>query len=236
MTGNVDVERDLAECRRALRQVATEWSRAEDEERRRIAAGLHDDLGQVLATIGLGLHEMRRWAGDGDHLAAIDDTKRLLDQAVELTRTLTFRLLSSPLDEGSLHAALRGLAVRLRDDRGVACAVRFDGSVVGLSEEHAVVVFRVVRELLTNIAKHSEATKAVVQIAALGEGIRVTVSDDGRGFAARDGATWDRSGIGLLIARERLAEIGGSMEIDSTNGGGSKVVVVVPSATSASKA
>lgn len=228
MKGNIDVERDLAECRSALRRVAAEWSRAEDEERHRIAAGLHDDLGQLLATIGLGLHEMTRWASEGEQLAVIDDTKRLLDQAVESIRSLTFRLMSPPLDDGGLETTLRRLAVRLGDERGIVYSIRSDGSDTGLSEEDAVVVFRVVRELLTNVAKHSDATKAVVEITGMDSAVGITVTDDGRGFVAQHESIPDRRGVGLLIARERLGAVGGSLRIDSTVGEGTTVAVMVP--------
>lgn len=230
------MERDLADCRSALRQIAGEWSRAEDDERQRIAAGLHDDLGQLLATIGLGLHEARRLAREAEQLAALDDTKRLLDQAVEVTRSLTFRLMSPTPDSDGLESALRRLAVRLENEHGTACTVRSDGSAVGLSEGEAVVVFRVVRELLTNVAKHADATKAVVEIAGVEGAVGIAVTDDGCGFVTRGGSTPNRGGVGLLIARERLGAIGGSLQIQSTLGGGTTAVVMVPLADPAGEA
>ncbi len=229
MTAEItDPSLELAECRDVLRAMALELSRAQDEERIRIAHGLHDDLGQALAAVQIRLAEIEASTSEKARSALVQATSQLVNDAVDSVRTLTFELMAPVMPEIGVDGELERLATRLTERYDIPCRFDSDSEPTPLSPEVAITVLRVGRELMHNIAKHSQAEKATVVVARAGDQLRLTVSDDGIGFQAKEPVAPERVGFGLLIVQERLAEIGGDFEVGPGPDGGTRIVVTAP--------
>ncbi len=220
--------RELGETNAALRRLAFELSIAEARERKEIAGDLHDHIGQALAFIKMSVAQFQ-----GDSIfcgfeARIEEILKLLDQTIRYTRNLTFEISPPALYELGLEAAIDGLAERFRTKHGLA--VRIEAEDVGpLGDEVAVLLYKSVQELLTNVTKHAAAANATVRLRREGDLLRVEVEDDGRGF---DGGALDawRHGdhFGLFKIRERLRYLGGTMQVRSEPGRGAAVTLSTP--------
>ncbi len=224
--GRIWAEQRIRDYQRQLRQMASELSLIEERERRRIATDLHDRIGQTLAVARIKLSGIRDGAPD----VPLDEVMQLLERAIADTRSLTFELSPPVLHELGFEAALEWLTTRFRDEHGVAAEFTDDKSSKPLGEDMRIVVFQAVRELLHNVAKHAAASLVTVSATTTGNFIHIRVADDGCGFdlealsARRD----NQQGFGLFSIRERLAYLGGQMQIVTTPGNGTTVTLVVP--------
>ncbi|MEW6429316.1 MAG: MASE3 domain-containing protein [Thermodesulfobacteriota bacterium] len=229
------VSRRTAELDRTvtqLRNLALQLSEVENRERRRLADILHDDLQQLLAAAGLHLE---RLAANADserrhRFAAVAD---LLQRAIATARSLSHDLSPAILYRGSLNDILAWLTDRVRETHGLDVRLEMEEIVRIDSDSLRVFVFRTVQELLFNVVKHAGINEATVS-AALPEPdlLVIEVSDHGRGFepAALAGpARWMKgTGFGLFALRERLLQLGGALEIDSSPGHGSRFHLRLP--------
>lgn len=223
----------LGECRAALRAMALELSRAQDEERARIARDLHDDLGQTLVAVQLRLAEFDGSGSPDIQREFVGEVSDLLRETIDSVRTLTFELRAPVLPELGIDFELEHLATDLTEKFGIPCRFDSDSAPKPLSPEVAVTLLRVCRELVHNIIKHSRAHKAELDVQRARDRILITISDDGIGFPPRAPSAPERMGFGLLIISERLAEIGGEMELRSSTGTGTRAVVAAPLLTEA---
>lgn len=211
-------EHKLLEQHAQLRALASEVLEAEERERRRIAIGLHDDIGQALALLKLRTGELTVSEPDGKTGELLKEIRNLVDQAARATRSATFELSSPVLYELGLGEAIESHCEQLARQHGVAFHFTTDHQLTTLAENTRVVLFRIVRELLCNICKHARAYQATVSICRLGECLQLTVEDDGVGFdTARIGRGFSPTGgFGLLSVREQIAGIGGRFEVVSS--------------------
>jgi signal transduction histidine kinase len=231
----VSTERELATAHaraRAQREMLTRVIEAQEAERARVARDLHDQIGQSLTSVLLGLRLV-----DGSlsgELPDLDDARThtgevraLVAQALEEVRQLAFDLRPTVLDDVGLVAAVRRLASDLAERSRVTVDVVLRGldDDTRLPPEVETVVYRVVQESLTNVARHARATRATVEIAVGTEGARATIVDDGVGFEIGDGHL--RS-LGLAGMRERALLVDGRLEIVSSPRRGTTVVLEVP--------
>ncbi len=223
-------ELELLANQKKLRQATTALALAEERERRRIAADLHDNLGQTLAVAGMKLSEARRTAPAGDLAHSLDEVGELIQQVIQDTRSLTFELSPPVLYELGIEAAVEQLGEQVREEYGIAASVEDDGRPKPLDADMSVVLFRSVRELLVNVAKHAQTDSAKVSMRRDGDTIRIGVEDEGAGFepsrvlAEAD----DAAGFGIFSIRERLSHFGGRLEIDSEPGRGTRATLVAP--------
>ena len=220
--------RELRETNAALRRLASELSLAEARERRAIAEDLHDHIGQALAFTKMSVAQFRGDAIFCGFEERIDEILKLLDQTIKYTRNLTFEISPPALYELGLEAALDGLATRFRTKHGLAVSV--DAEDTGpLGGDVAVLLYKSIQELLTNVVKHAAATAATVRLRREGDLARVEVEDDGRGFdpcALAAGSMTDR--FGLFEIRERLRFLGGTVEVRTAPGTGTTVILSTP--------
>jgi signal transduction histidine kinase len=204
--------------------------KASEDERRRWARELHDETLQELAGLRVTLGGARR-TGDAAALrAAIDGAIEMLTVGVSNLRSLIADLRPASLDELGVEAALESLIDRVRTTSGmrVELDVRLrsdNGRGPGrLDPEIEATVYRLVQEALTNVNKHAGAETVWVTVAAAGGALEVAVRDDGRGFDAGAPA----AGFGLLGMRERLALVGGSLDVRGEEGRGTSVQARIP--------
>jgi two-component system sensor histidine kinase UhpB len=214
--------------RSRLQKLASELDVASDNERRRIAAGLHDDVGQNLALARIQLGQL------GQHISAdcselLESTAELIQRTIDSTRELMFELNPPPLDELGLWPALEWLADKLKLQTGAGLQLQIDDHAtnVEIGGEQASILFRVVRELLHNVVKHSGSKRAILRRFTTADDLAIQVEDFGRGFSPPVdilGVT----GLGLFLARERMRSLNGSLDVQSRLGEGTTITVTVP--------
>ena len=242
---NRELEEEIAERRKAearilsyqerLKSLAVELSTSEERQRRSIAAALHDAVGHRLA-VGVmklrGLLEEEPVPGRRG-TAEVTRACELVEEAIEHTRSLTLQLSPPILYELGLEPAVEWLAEQVQKEAGLSVTVDDDGQPKATDEEIRPLLFNSVRELLVNVVKHARANSARVSLARDGGHVRVTVADDGVGWdgAAGPPATAATPGFGLFNIRERLAHLGGRLEVSAAPGAGCRVTLVAPLTT-----
>lgn len=216
--------------RRRLQALAFELAAVEARERERLADGLHDDVGQLLALVRFKLGQLAASSEPGGGDPVLQELRALLGEAAEATRRATFELRSPVLQQLGLQAAFESLAERMQRLGGLQIELR--GVLPGPALPPAVqsVVFRVVRELLLNVHKHAQARQAVVTQGRTGDRLRIEVHDDGVGFA-RGSGPWRFSaegGYGLHSAEAQIAAMGGGLTVTSRLGQGTQAQLWLP--------
>ncbi len=230
ITREKQIQGEIREYQEQLRSLASELSLTEERERRRLAADLHDHIGQILAMAQIKLGEIMKQASSPAAEAAVAEVRAFLGQAIQYSRSLTFELGLPVLYDLGLEAAVEWLADQFQEQHGLTVKVSRDDLPKPLGEPASVLVFRVLRELLTNVVKHAQASQVDITISREGDHLALQVHDDGRGFdpaaaSPRGGRT---SGYGLFSIRERLSHLGGYLEIRSAAGQGTTATIVVP--------
>ena len=230
VTNRKKSEEKLLEYQKHLRSLASELSLAEERLRRRFSTDLHDRIGMSLALAKIKLSELREEAADEETAGSLSVVLKLVEQSIEGTRSLTLDLCPPILHEMGLGHAVEWMAERMREQYGLEVFCEIEGFPDKLDDDISAFLYRALRELLYNVVKHAEATRAYIEAECDDNLIRVTISDDGRGFTGvaqgPKGAT--HSGFGLFSIRERLKHLGGRMEIDSRPGAGTQITLEAP--------
>lgn len=220
---------DSAESnRRRLREVAARSMHAAEEERLRISRDLHDGVAQALAAMRVRLRLARSASKPEDQDGALSALSVDLGEAIDELRRIALGLRPPALDLLGLGSAVESLA------RSVGETTRLDVDVHAavaagrrLTPDGELALYRILQEALTNVVRHAAATRVEVRLADEGGSLVLTVADDGHGFAARERMAGP-GGLGLLGMQERAAYVGGSVEIVSEPGAGTRVRVVIP--------
>lgn len=224
-----DVTQRRAEAREArrwqqrLRRLSESVVEAREEERRRIARELHDELGQRLTALKMELASLP--GRECDCRARLPGMFGMLDETVAAVRRIAGDLRPLMLDDLGLSAAIEWLADEASRRLGIAVAAEV-GELGAVDERHSIALYRMVQEALTNVARHARARHASVQLQRDERGLHLTVRDDGVGFPER--ALQREGRWGLLGMRERADLLGGQLEIDNPPGGGARVRVHLP--------
>jgi two-component system CheB/CheR fusion protein len=227
-TGRRESESKLREYQDKLQRMAFDAAVAEERERRRIAADLHDHIGQSLALAQIKLTSTRD-AVTGAPRTAIDEAVELLAQSAIDTRTLTFELSPPVLYDLGLKAALSWLVEDVEKRHGIRIELHDDEVDKPLDEATAALVFRAVRELLLNVFKHAKAPSAKVSLRRTGDHFDIDVEDAGVGFDPEDVALQSAAGgFGLFSVREQIGRLGGTLSVASAPHQGTRVSMRVP--------
>ncbi|MDQ7838020.1 MAG: PAS domain S-box protein [Thermodesulfobacteriota bacterium] len=230
ITERMEAEQRIRDYQKQLESLAMELSLAEERERRRIATDIHDDIGQALITAKLKLEMLQQSVSSTRTAARLNEITALLHQVIERVRSLTFELSPPILYYSGFEDAVEWLCERMQQEHGVRFEFTGDGQHIPMNEDARILLFKVVRELLTNIARHAQAQKARVSITRDGDNVQIHVHDNGIGFDASHVNSYPAGtpGFGLFSIRERLRHLGGHLEINSTTGKGTRVTVIVP--------
>lgn len=215
----VDLSQRVA--RDALRRVVA----AQELERRRLARELHDETGQALTSVLLGLKAVEEAADPAEMRAASAELRELVVQTLRDVRRLAVELRPKALDDFGLIPALERLTESFAEQTGIA--VDFESALGDerLPDEIGTALYRIVQESLTNVVKHARATRVSVLVTRREGVVAAVIEDDGTGFDP--GQTRD-VGIGLLGMRERVALVDGRLEVESRHGAGTTILVEVP--------
>jgi len=213
-----------------LRLLASQLSLGEERARRRIAAALHDQVGESLFVINMKLGALRENVIQSDHLGQLEEIRELIGKLSRTTRSLTFDLAAPVLYELGLEAALEWLAENIHDKYDILIEFEHDDQPKPLDEDVQVCLFRAVHELLVNVAKHAQTRSAKVSMWREGNEVHIVAEDDGVGFNLSELLTPKGRirGFGLFNIRERLESFGGHAELESEQGHGTRVTLVQP--------
>ncbi|MEW6754486.1 MAG: ATP-binding protein [Candidatus Latescibacterota bacterium] len=220
-----------AEQTHELRRLALALTQAEARERRRIAQILHDRLQQLLVAAKYSLAVLASEQPAVTHVRVAERASRLIDEAIQIARSCTAEINPPVLYELGLADALQWLARWVQENHGVGVTVRGEDPPCGLPEELRALAFQVIREMLLNVVKHAGTRRAQVDLESPDDrSLCLVVSDAGVGFdpASLRAAGRASGGFGLFSIRERVAAVGGRLEVDSAPGRGTRVTVQLP--------
>ena len=228
VTERLSVERALRESEQRIRALLQRLTHSQEAERRRIAADLHDLVGQNLAALGIGLETLRAELSMSQHGTTFDEMARLLKETIDAVRQTMSDLRPSVLDDYGLLAALESHARQLATRTGLAVAVQGQPLRSRPAARVELALFRIAQEALANAVKHARASHACVLLSQKGGFLQIAIEDDGVGFAhSVDGHAEQGGGWGLPLMRERAAEAGGTLHIEFP-ARGTRVVAKVP--------
>jgi len=229
-TERQQAEQKIVNNQTQLKVLASELVLAEERERNRIAVHLHDDVCQNLAYSKMKLQIMHAALDDQTQLDDMAEVYDTLTKMMQDVRTLTFELSSPVLTEFGLEPAVsHWLTEQIEQKHGIATTFIDDGQAKPLEEDVRALLFRSVRELLANVVKHSKANRVEVNISRVEDQVAIGLQDDGIGFSPNKVIVGTvTGGFGLFSIRERLSQMGGSLEIDSEPGQGCKSVLRAP--------
>jgi PAS domain S-box-containing protein len=231
ITERKHAEEKLRDNQKQLKALAAELSYAEERERRRIAIGIHDNIGQKLAMAKLNLQFIKDSVTKQSARSAIDGACDMMNEIIDDIRSLTFELSNPILYEIGLEEAIGTLLKNeIQDKGGPNCKLISAGGKIELDEDTKVVLFKAIRELLVNVVKHAGAKNIKVGISRRDNEVKVTVEDDGAGFdVSKLGLpSGKKGGFGLFNIKERLEYMGGQLEIKSFPAKGTRVVMTAP--------
>lgn len=221
-----------AEQREAMRgQLFKRVVAAQESERQRIARELHDETGQALTAIGLGLRGLTARVENDDKSRANQTLRQLQEltaHSLDELQRLIADLRPSHLDDLGLPAALRWYAHDVQERTQLYVQVEINGKERPVSSAGKTALFRIAQEALTNVVKHANARKSWIKLSYGPKAVRVQVIDDGQGFDARSMNSSERPSWGLTGMHERATLLGGKFALSSRLGEGTRVEVSIP--------
>jgi signal transduction histidine kinase len=198
---------------------------AQELERARLARELHDETGQALTSILLGLKSLEDRVDSDDGRTAVTELRNLVVSTLQDVRRLAVELRPAALDDFGLVPAIERLRDTVEEQGGLSIDVQSPLGDERLPQETETALYRIVQEALINVLKHAAATRVTVRLSRSGKTVALVVQDDGNGF---DPASVRDGGLGLVGMRERVALLGGRLTVESSEGGGTLLKAEVP--------
>jgi len=227
VTARLQEKRNLLHSRRTLRELSASLVEAREEERRRIARELHDELGQRLTALKLELAAQQQDSDTDTPTERLQAMMDMVDDTVAAVRRIALDLRPPMLDDLGLNAAIEWLTRDFERRSGIQVTLRLVDSTEAIQQNMATAVYRIVQEALTNMARHARASHAVISIETKGRRLQLTVEDDGQGFP-KDQPPPPRGSFGLIGMRERVHMLGGQITMKNATSGGARLVVRLP--------
>jgi signal transduction histidine kinase len=225
-TSDLAAARDALEAHneqrgRLLRKVIS----AQEEERKRLARELHDETCQKVAALGIRIDTALAAGSTAEMRDRLGDARALASKTLEDIHRVIFDLRPSVLDDLGLLSAIRWYAARQLEPKGISVRYDFPEGEIEVAPEAETALFRAVQEAINNIARHSRAESALIEIDTPPGELRIEIEDDGAGFdvASVQAPSESGRGLGLLGLRERMELLGGTVEVDSSPGDGTRV-------------
>lgn len=231
LLGNLrQMNKELSRRTTQLQKLAAALTEAKEEERRRLADILHEDLQQTLVAAKLHADMARSAVKKGRSPdGSLKQIMELLDESVDKSRTLSYELFPPALQDSELVEAFQWLRDVKSSQADLEVEVDVAPDVGRLDSQITKALYRAAQELLRNVKKHAGVSRARIEAQRNGTHVRVVISDEGSGFDARAAGHKDLSaGFGLFSIREHLESLGGRMDVDSREGEGSRFTLILP--------
>jgi PAS domain S-box-containing protein len=229
ITERKQVQEQLEQSFSQLRQLSATLQSIREEERKHIARELHDDLGQLLATLRLDLTLLLQAATSPETERILRGMDNLILTAITSLRRIASNLRPRALDEGGLYFALQSLRQEFIGRHAINFTLLADEGDLTLNDDHSTAIYRIVQESLTNIVRHAQARNVTVALHRVDSQLLISIQDDGCGIADSD---MDKlSSFGLLGMRERVRGLRGEISISGDDGGdlhGTRIDIVLP--------
>jgi signal transduction histidine kinase len=219
-------EKKLASSERSLRELSRHLLRSQDEERRRIGRDLHDSLGQSLAVLKMNLDSLDLQVGAEPNgtARAVNSCVNLAEEALREVRTISYLLYPPMLEEMGLKSAIPWYLDGFSKRSNIKTSLEVDPCFDRLPPEVELALFRILQESLTNIHRHSGSATAKIKLSLANGWAAMEIRDEGKGIPAglleQSGEDWMGSlGVGLRGMNERMRQLGGRLEVSSTENG-----------------
>jgi PAS domain S-box-containing protein len=223
-TARKHAEHEVKRYQERLRSLMADLLLAEERERRRLAVDLHDGLSQTIALAQIKLSALRL-SMNGKLKKSLDEIEKLIDQTNHTARAISFELSPPVLHDLGLEPALQWLVENIQARYGLEVVLEDDGKPKPADEKTRIILFRSIRELLINAAKHAGVRRVHLRLQREEDQLNASVEDDGIGMESDLAAN---HGSGLFSIHERLCHVGGSMRIESAPGRGTKIRLCAP--------
>jgi signal transduction histidine kinase len=210
-----------------LAHLSSQLMQAQEEERRRIARELHDEIGQALTATKLGLAMAARGAPP-DVAGPLQEARAITDRTLQSVRDLSQLLHPSMLDDLGLPDTATWYVRRFSRRTGIASELVVERLKRRLHPEVESSTYRIIQEALTNVARHAEASLCRVEISQVDSSLRIRIEDNGKGFDPAATSPAVSRGLGLVSVRERVARLGGTLSVESKVGAGTRLLVDLP--------
>src|SRR2546421_2170752 len=216
----------LRESEEKLRRLAAHLISVREEERAHIAREIHDELGQVLTGLKMEVGWLAKRLKEKELVEKTDSMAKLIDSTVQTVRKIATGLRPEMLDDMGLIAAVAWQAKEFQKRTGIRCRAKLPPESVKLDVDVSTTMFRIFQEILTNVARHSRATRVDMELTVNDERVGLEVTDNGVGIADSD--LNGKKSLGLLGMHERALLFGGEVKITGTAGHGTRVSVSIP--------
>jgi signal transduction histidine kinase len=209
-----------------LRRLSARLVAAQEQERQTLSRELHDQVGQTLTAIKIDVAraEQSLLPSQADVGERLQRARQGADETLDIIRRMSMLLRPSMLDDLGLSAALGWYTKQFSASTAIRVSLNDDGSADLLPDAGKISLYRIVQEALTNCARHSEARSILIVLASEDDRYVMRIEDDGKGFTPARGA----KGIGLIGIEERVAEMGGTLTLDSKPGAGTRIRISIP--------
>ena len=223
-----EAERRVKQSRESLRALTARLQSVREEEQTRIAREIHDELGQALTGLKMDLAWLTQHLPPAARTLTQKTTEMssLIDDTIHAVRRIASGLRPEVLDEAGLGTAIEWQVKEFQKRTGIRCRIMLPEQEPVLERDQATAVFRILQEVLTNVARHANATRTDVELAVFPNELQLEIQDNGRGITENE----LRSGksLGLLGMRERALLIGAELDIAGVRGAGTRVTLSVP--------
>jgi signal transduction histidine kinase len=233
---NAELTREIAERRQAeqqvreseerLRALASHGVTVREQERAHIAREIHDELGQVLTALKMDIVWLSKRLEESALLEKTQSMCQTVDDTIRTVRKIATGLRPVVLDDMGLVAAIAWQTTEFQKRAGVRCESSLPSEAIVFDKDLSTTVFRIFQELLTNVARHAQATRLDVELSTVDDQLVLKVSDNGVGIVPDDDK--GKPSLGLLGLRERALRLGGSVDISTARGSGTRVAVSIP--------
>ncbi len=232
VTDRMRAEREVEQSREKLRNMTRKLESVREQEKKRIALEIHDELGQMLTALKMDLSILQEGVSTGrlksqiEMTGQLDSSIRLIDNAIDTVRKIATDLRPGILDHLGFEAAILDLGKSFEKRSGIQCTVDAKLGNIKLGQEQAIALYRIMQESLTNVARHSKATRVLICAARRNGFLSLEVHDNGEGI---DGTHLSgHESVGIFGMRERAEAIGGSFSIAPRDKGGTTVRILLP--------
>jgi len=209
-----------------LRQLTQYIEKVREKERLAISRELHDELGQALTAVKIDLGIIRRAISDNEETTVkINKVSSLVSETIKTVQRLTSQLRPQIIDDLGLDAAIEWYTNEYAERNGIKVLLNID-TAISFSPEASLIIFRIMQESLTNIARHSGATRVDITLVKNGDNINFRISDNGTGITEKQ--IRSKKSFGIMSMMERAASLGGTFDIYHENEGGTVIMLIFP--------